>query len=228
MSYELLEKVHSKVRLERYLSLSKGDKQRAFEYYIANIELSTMAMPLLHMFEVTFRNTIHTSITKHYQDKNWLLKLPTEIEEINGQKTRIFKDIQVVKERLLAHDKFITSDRIISELSLGFWVEFFYEKYDTVLGNATFSEFRNRQTGYNRKQCYEDLIFIRAFRNRVSHHDTLFIEKKDGQEIILKKRTFDFINKTLSILEQIDPDARYAAKKFGHTDRLKTKIASIE
>jgi hypothetical protein len=150
------------------------------------------------------------------------------LAKIKGSDTQLKIDVRKAKERIKKHGKIITSDRIVSELSLGFWVELFFDKYHDVIGDAPFISFSNRQENYSIANCYADTRYIRTYRNRLSHHDTLFIQKVMGLDEIFFTRIKEFRVRVFRVLEQIHPDLRYlASKNYDKTDNILTHISVI-
>lgn len=227
MTYELCSRFHSEIRLNRYLSVANMDNEKAYKYYIANAHLAQAFLPLMQVFEVGLRNNINASMSAHYSDPDWILKLSTlDIGSVRGSTTRFKTDVDAIIERL-KDKKFPTRDRVLSETSLSFWAEFFFNRFDDILGNIPFNTFENRQTGYNRKACYDDLLVIRDYRNRVCHHDTLFISRDTSGDRIDLKRPKTIRSKMLSIMEQISPDLNYLARTYDTIDAQINRIAAI-
>ncbi len=62
MSNENIERLFSEKRLANYHKQFQFDKEKAFDYYWMNIQLSETFYPLLSNLEIAFRNSIHVHI----------------------------------------------------------------------------------------------------------------------------------------------------------------------
>ena len=135
-----------------------------------NITLSEAMYPVLHMLEVVMRNSIHNAFSQHFgaqawYDQNWLNQGHQNL--VRDAKTELTK-------RSKPHDP----DRVVAELSFGFWCGMFHYAYEngsraawptlltTVLPNVPKS-WRTRAKVQGR---VED---ARALRNRVFHHEPI-------------------------------------------------------
>ena len=109
----------SSTRLNTYGQNLPVKKQ--LKEYRRNIKLCRNCYPELDFLEVTLRNAIDSALTSFVNGADWMTTLPLD------QQT-LYK-ITEVKNRLQKQNKQITHDRIISELTLGFWTTLFSKKY---------------------------------------------------------------------------------------------------
>jgi hypothetical protein len=203
-----------------------GTKKIAYSYYQANIRLCQASWPLLHIIEVASRNSIYNALSDYYDDSDWILN---EINKsLKGNK--IEKDVQEIIQAINEKGKEPTSDRIVSELSFGFWRDIFNASYEKIWKEAPLHAFPHKLPNYRVLNAYRDLSKIKDFRNRVSHHDSLFIvqEKlKTGNKNKLHWKGPESVRvEILKLLSFINPELKYIASK--EHDKMKDVIEEIK
>lgn len=160
----------STTRLDGYKGGSKNDLTTILHRYNYNIELSNEFYPLLSIFEVAFRNSIHLSWKDYLQDSSWLYNYGKHpLANIEKEK------IQGILIELKNKRKSVNENEIIAELNLGFWVNLFDHRYleinkKTIKGcfpNAT-----NKQRDIHKIKS--QLNDIRNLRNRIFHHEPIW------------------------------------------------------
>jgi len=168
--YEQLELSISKTRLDEYSKILKTqDKKIIFTYYILNSEIAKSLYIPLQNLEVALRNSIHNTLTAYYKTEHWYdiedFLLPNELKKISEAKSKI---VRAKKE--------LTADRIISELSFGFWTSLFSKTYDQKIWNKhTKQMFPNMlKKDRNRRVLSSKINTIRYFRNRIFHFEQIF------------------------------------------------------
>lgn len=152
--------------------------------YIYNLRLSEAFYPALSLVEITLRNRICNAVDKLIC-KDWL------INEINEQKLladKEYKKLLETENKLSKSGKKVTNDRLISEMTLGFWVHLctksykpkFWDKkgfFETVFPNySPEKELRKIAPIQN------DLLTILRLRNRISHHEMIINCNKPPKE----------------------------------------------
>lgn len=171
--YEQLELSISKSRLDEYSKLLNTNKTKTiFTYYILNSELSKSLYIPLQNLEVTLRNNIHNTLTSFFKNERWF-----EIENFLGLNE--IKRINEAKQKLVRAKKEITANRIISELSFGFWTSLFNKNYEQKIWNKhsklIFPNIPKKHR--NRKYLSTKLNAIRYIRNRIFHFEPIFKNK---------------------------------------------------
>jgi hypothetical protein len=127
--YEQLELSISKTRLDEYSKILKTqDKKIIFTYYILNSEIAKSLYIPLQNLEVALRNSIHNTLTAYYNTEYWY-----DIDEFLLHNE--LKKIIEAKSKITRAKKELTADRIISELSFGFWTSLFSKTYDQKIWN---------------------------------------------------------------------------------------------
>jgi len=168
--YEQLELSISKTRLDEYSKILKTqDKKTIFTYYILNSEIAKSLYIPLQNLEVALRNSIHNTLTAYYKTEHWYdigdFLLHNELKKITEAKSKITRA-----------KKELTADRIISELSFGFWTSLFSKTYDQKIWNKhTKQIFPNMlKKDRNRRVLSSKINTIRYFRNRIFHFEQIF------------------------------------------------------
>jgi len=171
----------SSTRLNTYGQNLPVKKQ--LKEYRRNIKLCRDFYPELDFFEVTLRNAIDTALTSFVNGADWMTTLPLD------QQT-LYK-ITEVKNRLQKQNKQITHDRIISELTLGFWTTLFSKKYNqckfqSYLVKKVFVNCPKSQKSIQNIQVYVNEI--RELRNRVCHYERIchYPDIKEKHERLLE------------------------------------------
>ena len=99
----------------------KNDSFKAISHYKSNILISEAFYPLLAILEVGLRNSIAFQLSLRFNDKQWY-----ENPEFVKIASRFQIDrISEARKNILSEQKELTSGRVISELSFGFWTSLF-------------------------------------------------------------------------------------------------------
>ncbi len=172
--YKKIENIFTKSRLSVYRA-DNPDDETALARYLFNIELCKSLYSVLNIFEIAFRNVLDAALSAYVGKQNWYDILPLDIE---GK-----KKISEAKNKIEKKGKSITHDRIISELTLGFWTSLITTKYSQaafqsyILKNC-FKRCPPKKRSIKNMQSIFDRI--RILRNRVSHYERV-IHWKDLQ-----------------------------------------------
>lgn len=172
--YEKIENIFTKSRLSVYRA-DNSDDETALARYLFNIELCKSLYSVLNIFEIAFRNVLDAALSAYVGKQNWYDILPLDI----GGK----KKISEAKNKIEKKGKSITHDRIIAELTLGFWTSLITTKYSQaafqsyILKNC-FKRCPIKKRSIKNMQSIFDRI--RILRNRVSHYERV-IHWKDLQ-----------------------------------------------
>ena len=160
MRSEVKTKFISDIRLSHF---------KDFDEYKLNIYQSEKYYILLSIFEVSLRN----SIDNYFKEKissNWL---ESEILHFDT-KQRIIES----KNKIELRKEVLTHDKIISELSFGFWTSFFRKSYSNLIRikdiKYIFPNIPKRSQKLITRQILDkELNKIRKFRNRVFHYEKI-------------------------------------------------------
>ena len=183
----------SEDRLRSYLDFTNNNIERAIKLYELNIEISGYFHYPLEIFEIMLRNSVNAVLIKYYGNK-WY----EEDFLLNKHKVVIKDVIDLLKQ----NKKDINLNNIISNVSFGFWVDFFHLKYKNIFGNKlmeTFNQCLDPST------LYKQLLKIKNnLRNRIAHHESII-------KYNIMKEYYSLIMKLISF---IDSDiARYVDKQ---------------
>jgi len=159
-----LEKLFSEERLKPYYK-RVADHSEAIKLYKVNIQLSESFYTTLSILEITLRNAIHQSCKRHFKDDYWFKnKLPKDLVAY----------VTDTENKILAAHKIPTPDRIVSELTFGFWTTLFNRKYASQLWKPLHQIFIHTPHPLRqRAEISPRLNTIRGFRNRVYHYEPI-------------------------------------------------------
>lgn len=198
-----LEKLLSEKRLSTYYKLFYKNKEKAIEYYRLNIQISESFYPLLSTLEIVLRNSIHSSFSIHFKSADWASKFkqPELIDQINVSKKKIFT----------LHNP-ITADKVVAELTFGFWTSLFNKQYAKDFWKPLMYAFPllDKANKHRDKISYK-LNQVRKFRNRIFHYEPIC-----NDLVALAKNR----NNILEILNWIDSDIVRWTKQIDRFDNL--------
>lgn len=167
MNEHVINKYITSIRLNSY-----GD----FESYKSNLLLSKHMYIPLAILEVSIRNAVDVHFSNFYGN-GWL---------INGasflQRDAIRK-VAEAKARIQEREEVLTKEKLVAELSFGFWTSLFQQPYDK---NLRFSDLKQifshlpkkEEKNIDRKYISSKLNLIRAFRNRIFHYEKVIEKEK--------------------------------------------------
>jgi hypothetical protein len=177
----------SEERLSSYYTSDDSDVRDAVARYIWNLALGCAMQPALHALEITFRNHLFRASQKivkgttlSYRDVECWLDADPSLLEANEQVS-----VEDAKETLRQEKKELTSGRLISKLSFGFWVSLCKRPYEQGRGSGPALWPKLLVNGFpflaekpkrTRSDIYHRMDDIRRFRNRVSHHEAIWEE----------------------------------------------------
>lgn len=201
MIYSDFEIAFSKPRIGRFLLAVNGDQDKALHLYKQNIQLSKALFGLLSIFEITLRNQIDQYYRKHFNDNEWLKN--------NCGQGGFFSHPSFSKYGFESRTKVLTTfaqlgkrynhDRLVAELSFGFWTYMFAPIQFVVGGQGLHKIYINRPKATAQKLIFNELDKIRSLRNRIAHHEPLCFDRhhkiftdhtKTAYECIVKQTTW--------------------------------------
>lgn len=187
--------------IEKFISEDRFKGYKDLEEYESNLCFSKYAYIPLCMLEVALRNSIDKLLSAKVGE-NW-----HEDSDFITSDSR--QKIAQAKELLFKRRENISKQKIIAELSLGFWVNLFKKPYDKKLRindlKKVFPNMPSREKKFiSREIIYKELDHIRNFRNRVFHYEKVI--NKDNYNAI-----FDEINE---ILRYFDDDIEKFATRL--------------
>ena len=173
MKNSLIDRFISKKRLTNYKEISE---------YEQNLIFSKKAYIPLSILEVALRNSIDTLLSEKISNE-WYMHNDFLTKDSKMKVSQAIELLKMKKER-------ITKDKIIAELSFGFWVNLFKKPYEKRLRindlRKVFPNLPSKKAKFtNRESIYRELNHIRNFRNRIFHHEKVL--NKDGYHLIFNE-----------------------------------------
>lgn len=169
MNWNELEKHFSPARLSRYRAARHGNTTKAAQDYSYNMQLSEAMLPMLNVLEISLRNGIHARLSHLYGRPDWW-------ESWVGSSTFKWQnqEIAAAKAKLVRRHEHQTPDKVLAELTFGFWSSLFNSQLQSILWKDlrlvfAFCPKNQRQ----RRNISAALNQIRELRNRVFHHEPL-------------------------------------------------------
>lgn len=164
-----LENAISPDRLTAYLAQTLGDKEKAFELYAWNTEISAELYAPLQGLEITLRNAVHRELSNVYGD-TWYDNSQIPFNYVTLQKISHAKN-------LLNRKNVLDPPHMVAELSFGFWVTLLSHGgqgayHDKLWIPALHKSFPNIKK--KRKEVHKELGYLRKLRNRIAHHEPIF------------------------------------------------------
>lgn len=157
--------------IAKYITNQRLSTHRNIETYKLNLQKSKHLYIPLSILEVTLRNSINDLFERFY-GRGWI------INESQFLKRKELEKIYEAKTKLEMRKESLTKDKLVAELTFGFWTGLFQSPYqDKMRFNSLKQIFPNlpskNQQPLDRKTLSSKLNHIREFRNRVFHHENI-------------------------------------------------------
>ena len=172
--------VLSPPRLARYetaVGLTGPEDTRAIELYAWHAQVSAALLAPLHICEVVIRNGISEALEARYGARwpwspGFEQSLPPTVQRS--------RDYQPLLDITKIRANFHTTGKVIPELKFVLWQKMFTARHDARLWIPhllrVFPNLDQTQSVQTlRKRIYADLEQIRALRNRIAHHEPIFM-----------------------------------------------------
>ena len=211
---EELIKIITPVRLGAY---GVEDNSMLLDKYVYNLKLSEAFYPALSLLEITLRNRICNAIEKLIC-KDWL------IQELNKQNILADKEYQKLLEsanKIKKTGKNITNDRLISEMTFGFWIHLFTKSYRPKLWDkkgffeTVFPNYANNGELRKIAPIQNDLLAILRLRNRIFHHEIIINGNKTSKE------QYQLVLNTLHLLSDSMESLLQSISRFENIEKQK-------
>lgn len=176
MEYSKLEYYLSQPRLQRFLKATGNSQTKAQKLYRVNLRVSQAFYPILNLFEIFLRNTIHYHISCHFSNPNWVIAEKYGFmsdTSLAPSKYFLKKSIQKAENTITRKGGTVTSGKIIAEQSFGFWTSLFDTHHYRLIGGSPIHSFPNKPSHANRNLINQKLNRIREFRNRIYHNEPI-------------------------------------------------------
>lgn len=170
ISLGALRRVLSEPRLEAYRLAPTESPDAVIGRYRWNIALSMSLYPVVQQLEVALRNNLHRAIAERYRTDEWYDATPALLTP------REQEAVTEAKDELRKQGKPQEPNRLVAELTLGFWTSLLSRDYERrfwphLLAPAFPFIPRPQRT---RATVAGRLHQIRQLRNRISHHEPIF------------------------------------------------------
>lgn len=138
--------------------------------YTHNMDVAMRLSPALHVLEVALRNNMHNAFSAKYGTGKWY-----DTAALLGYKQ--IGQIAVARTTLHKAQKSETPDRLVAELTMGFWVGLFagyYEAYWRANPGLLRAIFPHAPRHLRQRNAISALLQpLRTLRNRVSHWERI-------------------------------------------------------
>jgi len=164
-----MERNFSSARIGRYKVAREGNRALAVADYARNLRLAESMMPMLNVLEVGLRNALHARLTHLYQRDDWWVEWSGRPEF-----ARVLRSLDEAKSKLKGRRERVIPDKVLAELTFGFWCTLFNASFQGELWKELRLAFPAcpREERRRRTICGA-LNQVRGLRNRVFHHEPL-------------------------------------------------------
>ncbi len=150
-------------RFARYVQATHGDRPSAARLYTWNTAISAAFYGPLQSCEVGLRNAVHSVMREDFGD-HWY-ESPDILRSSERDLAR--QAVNRLERRHVIPD----CDRVVAELTLGYWVGLFANAYDQSLWRSHLHRLMRPRP--KRPKLFDDLDHLRTLRNRIAHHEPL-------------------------------------------------------
>jgi hypothetical protein len=152
-------------RLTKYLADSNSDLDAAITLYERNCALSEALYIPLQSLEICLRNCINHEMRKHY-GVDWMT---------SGHAPLLPNAVQMINDAIYACGLNYTNNDLVAELKFSFWVGLTGPKNDATLWRKAIHRAFRAHGGQKRSRVHHRLNALRRFRNRVAHHEPIYV-----------------------------------------------------
>ena len=190
MRYPDYEKAFSPARLNKYLKACGGNTAAALTLYRYNVKLCQKFYGILNIFEVVLRNAINEHFKAYFSDPDWIKNqlIPGGMLESHPQRSVVEKTIT----DLVAAGRY-TNDRVVSSVTFGFWTYLFTKVPFQRGGKSLLKIFPAKVSGLGQRAIYNELQAIKAFRNRIAHHEAICFDATGAKNTAPAKDSYALV-----------------------------------
>ena len=187
---EALEESLSPERLSTYLIATQGDRERAVRLYTWNTAVSGAFYGPLQTLEVTLRNAMHIRLVARY-GLAWYDNPDARLD------SGCLERVATAKADLASSGHAAEPPRMVAALSFGFWVSLLgpggrihgsgrKANYEMTLWRPALRRAFSHRRPLTRRQAHGPLNHLRTLRNRIAHHEPIFMRhlRKDHERIL--------------------------------------------
>ena len=169
MNWNDLEKHFSAARVGRYHAAYKGDTAKATGAYAHNMLLAESMFPVLNVLEIALRNGVHSRLSAVHNRADWW-----ELWRNDPKMSWQIREVDSAKSKLQRRQEGQTPDKIVAELTFGFWCSLFNATFQKTLWRDLRLVFPKCPKPQRQRHTISSALNqIRDLRNRVFHHEPL-------------------------------------------------------
>lgn len=211
--------------------LGGASPEQCLGIYLWNKQLASAFLPALQIIEISLRNAIYQSWISHeeeqvelnFQPHDWVTE-KAKIDKLwfvntfTRQNNFIaWSNIQTAEKQLNYENKPLTAENFISKLTLGFWVSLVQKDFDVQknsyitlwphLRHRVFPNAVDSTSGspLSINSIGNELKDINKIRNRLSHHEPLWRNKKAYQVEDIINKVIEHYDRCLKVIYWINP-----------------------
>lgn len=161
-------------RMAKYLELTGGHLADAIELHHLDALVAAELTVSLKVTELTLRNAIHTALSKASGSAYWFRDSRFKWRDRESDK------LEQARKRAGRYSRSpVIAGKVVSELTLGFWVGCFARWYEHSLWHPHLKQlFPDRSV--KRHHVFDGLGALFLIRNRVAHHETILPARAEG------------------------------------------------
>lgn len=209
-------------RYHRYQAATAHNEERAEQLYRGNVRLSQAFYPVLSQFEIVIRNSLNNILSTHFADVDWIINEKAGFMAHSSLKPNSYlrKSVQGSEYRLSMAAIPLTSGKIISDQTFGFWIALFNKEHFLLTKGRTIHAFRFKPSSEDRKTIHKRLEQLGKLRNRISHSEPVCFNgnKIDCSHLI------DMRTNLFELISWIDPKL---VPFFKDLDNIQDEIDSV-
>lgn len=173
----ILRRLISTPRFDTYAQAAQRAGQQPAEavtLYAWNARVAGAMLTPMHLCEIAIRNAVAEALEMvHGPRWPWVRGFEVSLPSpANGYSPR--------QDLILTRNRYQTTDRVVVELKFAFWESMFTSRHDNRIWDPhLFTVMPNLNSGVtvasHRLQLATDLKAIRLLRNRIAHHEPIFV-----------------------------------------------------
>ncbi len=166
--------------LNKFITPQRLSKYKTIKNYEQNLLISKQYYIPLSVLEVSLRNAINFHFETMY-GRGWLLN------QAQFLRNDLILKINEAKSKILKRNEEINKEKLIAELSFGFWTALFKSPYAKQMRTTDLKRIFPNLPAKDKELIDRGILsiklnHIRAFRNRVFHHEKI-IDKPEFNTI---------------------------------------------
>lgn len=166
---EIITSAFSAQRLSKYVAYNHGNAEMTVKHYKSNLRLAESLYISLSVFEVTLRNALSRELRNLTGNDEWF-----DIFYSTPELKPLTIEIDKAKSLIRNRGEKVSTDKIISELTFGFWVMLLNSQYERTLWKSLRKAFPNLpKKDRQRKNVSSPCNALRRLRNRIFHQEAI-------------------------------------------------------